>query len=262
MKDIKDTKEVIPAFEAKTDPFGGNISGEHAYKRTERIVSALYLVTNHVRYDEPLRMRLRSLGHDLLKDVMALRGGFRTSSNDRLGMLLSEVREGMSLVRLLQLAGYVSSQNVSVLTHALDELGLFLVGAQHSTLSDALQLNRDDFLPSDRPASELPSSFSRNPHIMAHPKPQSNHSTTRSETKEMHTPRSPGRAVQTEVHGERRTLIMDILTRGGALGIKDIAAQMVGCSEKTVQRELSVLIHEGKVKKEGEKRWSSYTLIR
>jgi hypothetical protein len=257
MKDIKDTKEIISAFEAKTDPFGGNISGEHAYKRAERIVSALYLVTNHVRYDEPLRLRLRSLGHELLEEVMSLRGGFRASASDSLGSSLAKVRECISLSRLLQIAGFVSSQNILVLVQALDELGLYLIGAQHSTLSDSFLLSREEFIPTDRSTVSVP-----RPHSL----PNLSHTRTATTSKSVPglpaAPRSPGRSVQTEVHGERRKLIMDILSLSGPLGIKDIAAQMVGCSEKTVQRELSVLIQEARIKKEGEKRWSSYALIR
>jgi hypothetical protein len=263
MKDIKDTKEIIPAFEAKTDPFGGNVSGEHAYKRAERIVSALYLVTNHVRYDEPLRMRLRSLGHEMLTEVIALRGGFRAATTDSLGAPLASVRECISLVQLLQIAGYVSSQNVSILTHALDELGQFLVGAQHSNLSDTLQLSREDFLPSERQRTEsVPSTYARLPHNTPQPKQIGSSKVSHTTDAQARLPRPPGRSVQTEVHGERRKLIMDILAKSGPLGIKDISTQMVGCSEKTVQRELSVLIQESRIKKEGEKRWSSYSLIR
>jgi predicted transcriptional regulator len=60
---------------------------------------------------------------------------------------------------------------------------------------------------------------------------------------------------------DRRTLVLDTLRRGGKLGIKDIALQVVGFSEKTVQRELINLVSEGVVRKEGEKRWSKYSLI-
>ena len=42
------------------------------------------------------------------------------------------------------------------------------------------------------------------------------------------------------------------------MGIRDIASFVIGCSEKTVQRELASLISDGLIKKEGEKRWSRY----
>jgi DeoR/GlpR family transcriptional regulator of sugar metabolism len=64
-----------------------------------------------------------------------------------------------------------------------------------------------------------------------------------------------------EDFGTRRQIIIDLLTQKGRLGIRDIALQIVGVSEKTVQRELAQLVIEGKVTKEGKKRWSTYGLI-
>ena len=42
--------------------------------------------------------------------------------------------------------------------------------------------------------------------------------------------------------------------------IKDIVMSITGCSEKTIQRELSALVAQGVLKKIGEKRWSRYEL--
>jgi hypothetical protein len=257
MKDIKDTNEIIPPFEARTNPFGDNISGAHAYRRIERIVSALYLVTNHIPHDEPLRREIRSIGHDMLSEVMATRSGFHASEKGRMATLSAQIREAISLVRLLQIAGYVSSQNVLILTQALDELGQYLAGAQHSSLSDGLQLSRDDFIPADRP---MLSPHGMQPRRLRQA-PAQQVSGADANAPERKVAKAPGRSVQTEVHSERRTLITDILAKSGPLGIKDISMQMVGCSEKTVQRELSVLIQQNKVKKQGEKRWSNYSLV-
>lgn len=42
--------------------------------------------------------------------------------------------------------------------------------------------------------------------------------------------------------------------------IKDIASKVIGCSEKTVQRELNSLLEERAIVRIGEKRWSKYLL--
>lgn len=259
MKDIRDTKSIVPDFDTKTDPFGDNVSAEHAYKRTERIVGAIYLVTNHVQHDEPLRKKLRSIGHNLLSEVITLRSGFRSTSHESRGALLSDLREAISLIHLLQISGYVSENNASLLVHAMDDLGAFLAGSQHSVLSDGIQLQRDDFIPT-RQQKTFPK---RDSHLSTTEPLSVSKSEDKRAIKEAvkKTPKTPGRSVQTEVHNERRDLIMDILSKGGPLGIKDIASQMVGCSEKTVQRELAVLIKDNIVNKSGEKRWSSYTLV-
>ena len=58
----------------------------------------------------------------------------------------------------------------------------------------------------------------------------------------------------------RQVAIKDILASKGQSTIKDISDALPDCSEKTVQRELTAMIAEGVVKKEGERRWSRYAL--
>ena len=59
----------------------------------------------------------------------------------------------------------------------------------------------------------------------------------------------------------REREVTEILRTGGALGIKDIASNLPEYSEKMIQRELSVLVIGGRIKKTGLKRWSKYTYI-
>lgn len=57
---------------------------------------------------------------------------------------------------------------------------------------------------------------------------------------------------------DRMSLILNFIQKQKSASIKDIAAVVKGCSEKTIQRELSVLISQGLVRKVGERRWSVY----
>jgi DNA-binding transcriptional ArsR family regulator len=58
----------------------------------------------------------------------------------------------------------------------------------------------------------------------------------------------------------RKEEILSILRGVAPMNIKEVASKMGNVSEKTVQRELSDLIAEGAVLREGERRWSSYKL--
>ncbi len=58
----------------------------------------------------------------------------------------------------------------------------------------------------------------------------------------------------------RRERIVSIIKDKGDATIKDISASVTDCSEKTIQRELMSLIAEGVLQKNGERRWSRYTL--
>jgi len=54
------------------------------------------------------------------------------------------------------------------------------------------------------------------------------------------------------------SLILELVRKKKSLSIKEIATVVKGCSEKTIQRELALLIHQGLVRKVGERRWSLY----
>lgn len=56
----------------------------------------------------------------------------------------------------------------------------------------------------------------------------------------------------------RTQTILDIINKNKRVSIKDISNIVRNCSEKTIQRELAVLIEQGRVRKEGQKRWSVY----
>lgn len=58
----------------------------------------------------------------------------------------------------------------------------------------------------------------------------------------------------------RRDAILAVLRAKGASYIKDISLVVRDVSEKTIQRELSALVSEGVVKKQGDRRWTTYEL--
>ncbi len=58
----------------------------------------------------------------------------------------------------------------------------------------------------------------------------------------------------------RREQILSLFVRGVDVSIKDIAARIKGCSEKTIQRELNTLVYDNIIERIGEKRWSRYVL--
>jgi predicted transcriptional regulator len=60
----------------------------------------------------------------------------------------------------------------------------------------------------------------------------------------------------------RLSIITRLLREKGKSSIKDIYDQFSGISEKTIQRDLQALVAKGTVKKEGEKRWSTYQISR
>lgn len=59
---------------------------------------------------------------------------------------------------------------------------------------------------------------------------------------------------------DRESKIIDVVRSKGRVSIKDITDALPTVGEKTVQRALVSLVSRGVLKKEGERRWSRYTL--
>jgi len=58
----------------------------------------------------------------------------------------------------------------------------------------------------------------------------------------------------------RSQAILSVVRIKGVVSIRDVAEIITDCSEKTLQRELLSLVERGVLKKEGERRWSTYRL--
>jgi hypothetical protein len=61
-------------------------------------------------------------------------------------------------------------------------------------------------------------------------------------------------------NAERRNLIIEEIKIKGSVTIKDVSDKIKDVSEKTIQRELLKMVDENVLKKEGERRWSKYSL--
>lgn len=61
---------------------------------------------------------------------------------------------------------------------------------------------------------------------------------------------------------DRAERIKTVLEAKPNATIKDIAEIITDVSEKTIQRELNSLIEKGQVKREGERRWSKYVVVK
>lgn len=263
-KDIQKTDyltKFLDSYTVRTNPFGRNVSGERAYRRAERLVAAVHILTNHISIEEPSRVEIRRIGIGLLTSILALRDEMRVSVSPVFYAVQSGVRELISLIRVLSISGYVSPQNASTVVEALDELGNFLIVSQRSTLSESIVFSKDDLLGVQDlprvPMGEIPvkDSVPRRPNTA----PQG--VKDRGIIKDIYRTKDIGQKISEDIN-VRAQAVLAILKSQGTLGIRDISSNLPEYSEKMIQRELARLIILGRVKKTGFKRWSRYEFAR
>lgn len=238
----------------RTTPFGGNKAAERLYSRCERITIAIYLLTSHIEDSEPLKTRIRSAAIQLLDSGLELKEELRSLESSAVTDFMRAIRSLISLCRTGAAAGYISLNNADILAAALDEVGSFVSASQRSNFAEHISLTKEDLIGQVSPLAETSRmSFIKDIKDRRPVKgtaPKIGNSGT-SDTIAASVPLS-----------SRSQAIMQVLISGREFAIKEICANLPEYSEKMIQRELADLVDAGKVKKEGAKRWSRYSLIR
>ena len=255
MDEIRDTKtDLFSRFldnPITTNPFGRNKSGDRMYRRAERLIAAVFLMTNHIPVDETLRIESRKVATSILPKALASRDELRSNASTALSEFRVAIRHLMSLVRLMVFAGFVSSQNAEVVVGAADELGAFVLTAGRSTLSESFVFSREEL-------TDVPDIYKGQRDIKDRVAIKDSNILRDSGAVSFTGPATAGGSPTAA--RSRSSGIVGILRTGGELNIRDIAANLPEYGEKTIQRELNALIQQGIVKRTGLKRWSRYSL--
>jgi hypothetical protein len=249
--------------------------------RSEKLASALYLITSFFNDLEPIKWRIRGLASDLVlqgsivKDIIS--GNVERIKLD-IRAIVIEILGQLKLARNIQL---VSPDNFDLISGELykylDDIGLpaGLMNINGETrLSDKFFNEPFRGLPSvahDRgnkeiqhlPALDLTNVAQESAHRRELPREVSFGAGLLPEistrTGKLRNKLDEFGAVSVKKNSRRGTII-NLLKRKKEIMIKDISPLIHGCSEKTIQRELLSMVKEGILKKEGEKRWSHYSL--
>lgn len=242
MSDISGHKKDIDIKTSNIEAFGSNVSANRLYRRSEKMLAAVYLITAHMPDTEPLRLRLRACGVSLLAQTLLLRKHMRLPESSQHQVVISSLRELSTLVQMLPVGGFVSRSNADILFAAIEELSLLLTAAQQSYLGDDPVLRSVD---------------------MTEGEPSQNKGHFIKDSRKYEQKSEQIRVIDQakDTITARKERIFGLLTTQNPLGIKDISAQLPEYSEKMIQRELSALTQAGKVRKVGAKRWSRYLRV-
>lgn len=231
----------------------------YIFKKTEKITAALYLVSGLLKDDEPMKWELRDRGMDMLSSSFSASSSVPGDKNVVVQSIFTSALETISLLNVAKISNLISDMNHALLVKEIDQVvSLLRDRLAESAQSAGLVLSETFF--------ETPSLFASGFRAtgQGHGSNQSNMRGTNPGEYRSHSSRntriSDGRSGVEEKKSKRQDNIISILKGQSNLTIKDFSKAIKDCSEKTIQRVLLEMVEKGVVKKEGERRWSRYSL--
>ncbi|HMO79048.1 MAG TPA: hypothetical protein PJ997_02690 [Candidatus Paceibacterota bacterium] len=268
-------------------------SFNHIFNKTEKLSTALYMITNFMSAQEPLKWQIRDTSLKMLNSVMSLN---KVSLSER-DIVMREITgylfEVKSLFGIAFRSGFISMMNFEIVDNELHRLAEFIAEYDCDKLSMNSNLFADSFwekgtLAVDNFSDDVFGKNEKNIKDKEFDNKSKNFIKDRIVKKEAQfkkTDFAHKGQIQNKVPNfvlkdirasdlnnqiskkakeikinNRRESILKIIKDLGEVSIKDIGERINDCSEKTLQRELINLVLEGVLKKEGDRRWSKYSL--
>lgn len=205
-------------------------------KKTEKLASAVYLITGLFSDSEPMKWTLRKKVSELLSFVLTYKNIRQSELPSFTLALKSKVSEVVSLMEVGVLGGLLSKMNFSIIEKEFKNLVDLVSNFKHKTDSTN-EVIPVSFFEASQYVNNVPQYFN-------------------SPIKDT----SLVKDTSVFKSNNRQGIILGLLKKKKELSIKDIATIIKDVSEKTIQRELVSLIEAGVITKTGERRWSKYSL--
>ena len=226
--------------------FERDIKRVYIYKKAERLAKAIHLVAPAFADSASLRDRVDGIAMGLVDAAIRPPGAARTA-------LSRELLALSSVLSIARTGGSLSSMNAELISReaqqllqevaAYEEPRLFLDEAP--TLADIARRAGKDGVSREPSVSPIRS--------RAKEGADKGHKKDTSFIKD--------KPVLARPSGRQDAVLEVLRARPEGAGIKDISTVIRDVSEKTIQRELIALIETGVVRKEGERRWSTYYIV-
>ncbi|MEX2052144.1 MAG: hypothetical protein WD991_00410 [Candidatus Paceibacterota bacterium] len=248
-----------------------------SYPKTNKLITALYMVTDIIDHDEPLRNKLRTLGVGIISDIY----GDPACAVGK----ISEVLSFLGIARTLHI---VSEMNCDILEVEFTKLAESIRDSADTKEQAGEMVDLSEFFQKNNEIGDgrLGKLFS-SPRMIPHGYPGKFSSIGQASATRIGLQKGSTllKALSDKTRGlsdksrhpknsehfdilkkERRAQIVSFIRHhGGSATITDIHTKAVGtlasCGEKTLQRELLSMQKDRVLKKTGEKRWSRYFLV-
>lgn len=255
-------------------------------KRTAKLSSALYLVTNLISDTEPIKWKLRERTLSVLSDIASSRHKPASEKTRLFSETQASVMDILAFLEVARAGSLISEMNFQILKYEYEKLTNLVANkdlieneAEESILGFLKQEKEEAFLKErmtdpkqyqkghlkgqyhDLEKKDIMSATQRQAESLSSMGAFEQYMQGRKEPRE--------RKIQTRMNGDRRdtpkvnrkNVILRLAKEKGDINVKDVTEVIPGLSEKTIQRELVTLVKNNVLKKEGEKRWSRYSLV-
>lgn len=231
-----------------------------------QVTLALYRVTDFFPKTDPLRTSLRSKANEVFESILE----YRASENREQDMMMftrkiASVRGYLGIAREMR---FLRTVNFTVLEREYERLESKLVQElEEFAMAESGQFNQRTVSYHSAGEHPLTSSGDTEDDRQTHMPVVSPASHTVSAKRSMAAGDNHARVAaaapimqSAPLLNERQKIILGYMGKTGQLKISDLFDSFAGISSKTIQRDLQSLINFNLIKKEGDKRWTIYSL--
>lgn len=224
------------------------------YNKSYRLSAAIFSIANLIDDREELRTKIKKLSLDIVSLSVRLKDTPFFDAKKIISEIEKNSLELMSMLDISAITGMVSKMNAKIIK---DEFESFIneITDFASGLDVSKNIGVEELIKERGEEIEFFQNKQINERNLLPKKNEFN-----SETKGVVSSQLKNGNGQTRKL-TRKVNIYEFIKRHNNVTIKDIVPHIVGCSEKTIQRELVDLINEGKITKHGERRWTRYSVI-
>lgn len=240
---MSDIDKKFHEFALKSILFKGRTDWYFCYLKSEKIAHVLSILA------ERSEIKDREVAHKLVTAASELPHTFAHFAAGEMdaSVVVADIFALLSRVRLATTSGFISKENSPILLSEYEQLAERFSMSVHPSPFTSIQ---DFSVPEIEASGGLEE---RTPLLNGNHRPSEQNVNKGQAKGQM--------KVIDKGHSARMEKILEFVRSHAGSSIKEIASVIKDCSEKTIQRELAILIQQGLVKKVGERRWSVYTAI-
>lgn len=229
------------------------------FKKTEKISQGLFLATNHIKDNESIKWIIREKAVDIVCSSSQINNIKAINFDSLADSFLSTLFDIITLLNLASVSSIMSRTNSLILISEISTLLKYISESSDTNIKQikSLVLSPDFFKVEDIYKGNSSSHYKSN--TLANKNTISSIKDSILSNKNLYN--KPEYQVSLkDKKNTRQEQILSLLKTQSGLTIKDFSKVIKDCSSKTIQRELIDLTKGGFIVKEGERRWSKYSI--